>query len=146
MKTIIILLFAVMVAVAGAQEPPAVGEATIYVYRNAYHKTFGKEAAEVSANGEKLARLDVERYFVARVPAGLLIVTSGKKKDNRVEIEAKAGETYYLRVRAHPGQMFARFELFRVTKEEAKADADKLRYVEAGDIKSVRVVKDAPKP
>jgi hypothetical protein len=44
--------------------------------------------------------------------------------------------------------MFARFELFRVTKEEAKQDASKseLHYVKPGDIKSDRVIKDAPFP
>lgn len=63
-----------------------------------------------------------------------------------MEIDARSGETYYLRVRAHPGKLFARFELFRVTAEEAKQDAEKLRYVKPNDIKSTRVIKDAPKP
>jgi len=121
-------------------------QATIYVYRNFYHVTFGKEAPDISVNGEKLAVLDEGRYFVASVTPGFLIVTSGKKKDNRVEIDARPGETYYLRVRAHPGKLFARFELFRVSKEEAKQDAEKLQYVKPNDIKSSRVIKDAPKP
>ncbi len=119
-------------------------EATIYVYRNFYHATFGKAAPTITANGEKLAVLDEGRYFVAHVPSGFVVVTSGKKKTNRVEIDARSGETYYIRARAHPGKLFARFELFRVTTEEAKTDSDKLRYVNSNDIKSERV-KDAPK-
>jgi hypothetical protein len=68
--------------------------------------------------------------------------------NNRVELDALPGEIYYFRARAHPGKMFARFELFRVTKEEAKQDASKseLHYVKPGDIKSDRVIKDAPFP
>ena len=120
-------------------------EATIYVYRNSYHVTFGKEAPTITVNDEKLAVLDVGRYFMAHVPTGFIIIRSGKKKDNQVEIEARPGETYYMTVRAHPGQLFARFELFRVTKEEAHADAPKLSYVKASDIKSERVLKNAPK-
>jgi hypothetical protein len=77
---------------------------------------------------------------------GFVIVTCGKKKDNRVKLETRAGESYYFRIRAHPGSLFARFELFRVTTEEVKADSDKLRHIEAKDIKSTRVIKDAPKP
>lgn len=68
---------------------------------------------------------------MAHVPAGFTIATSGKKKDNRVEVDTRAGETYYFRARAHPGKMFARFESFRVTKEEAKQDAEKLHYVDS---------------
>jgi len=138
--------------VCNAQEPtptPTLSpkpEATIYVYRNFYHVTFGKEAPTITVNAENLAVLDEGRYFMATVNPGFLIVTSGKKKDNRVELDAVAGETYYFRVRAHPGNLFARFELFRVTKEEAKQDADKLHYVKPNDIKSNRVAKDAPKP
>jgi hypothetical protein len=122
-------------------------DATIYVYRNFYHTTFGKEAPTITVNGEKLAVLDEGRYFTAKVPSGFLIITSGKKKTNRVEIDARPGETYYLRVRAHPGNLFARFEFFRVTADETRQDSDKLRYVKPGDIKSPRVVKeeDAPK-
>ncbi|MFL6332509.1 MAG: DUF2846 domain-containing protein [Pyrinomonadaceae bacterium] len=120
--------------------------ATVIVYRNFYHTTFGKAAPKITVNDEVLAVLDEGRYFVARVPVGLVVVKSGKKKDNRVDIDARAGETYYMRVRADPGNLFARFELFRVTEKEYREDAEKLRYVEAGDIKSPRVEKDAPKP
>ena len=144
-----VLFFA---GVCNAQEPTPTPtsspkpEATIFVYRNFYHVTFGKEAPTITVNGENLAVLDEGRYFMATVNPGFLIVTSGKKKDNRVELDAVAGETYYFRVRAHPGKLFARFELFRVTKEEAKQDADKLHYVKANDIKSNRVAKETAKP
>lgn len=120
--------------------------ATIFVYRNFYHTTFGKEAPTILINGEKAAVLDEGRYFVAEVPAGFTIIASGKKKDNRVEVDTKAGETYYFRVRAHPGNLFARFELFRVTLDEVKKDTEKLRHVETGDIKGSFLLKDAPKP
>lgn len=60
--------------------PSPQNEATIYVYRNFYHVTFGKEAPEISANGEdngeELAVLDEGRYFVASLTPGFLIVTS----------------------------------------------------------------------
>jgi hypothetical protein len=36
--------------------------------------------------------------------------------------------------------------LLLLTKEEAKQDANKLHYVKPGDIKSPRVLKDAPMP
>ena len=139
------------VGICTAQEPTATpspssnADATVYVYRNSYH-TVGKQAPTITVNGGDLAVLDDERYFIASVRPGFTIVTSGKKKENRVEFDAVAGETYYFRVRAHPGKFFTRFELFRVTKEEAKQDADKLHYVKPNDIKSNRVAKDAPKP
>jgi hypothetical protein len=151
MKTLALTLLLTF-GVCSAQEPSPTPqaspqpEATICVYRNFYHVTFGKEAPDITVNGERLAVLDEGRYFVAHVPSGFTIVTSGKKKDNRVELDTRPGETYYFRARAHPGKMFARFELFRVTKEEAKQDADKLHYVKLGDIKSTRVTKDAPFP
>jgi len=116
--------------------------ATIYVYRNFYHTTFGKAAPKVELKDEALATLDEGRYFIARVPLGLVIVKCGKKRENRVEIDARAGEVYYIRARAHPGKLFTRFELFRATKEEFEQDKEKLRYVEAKDIKSPRVVKE----
>jgi hypothetical protein len=143
---IALLAFTVPAFAQGQSPSDTAGDATIYVYRNFYHVTLGKEAPEIVANGETLAVLDEGRYFVAHVPPGFLIVRSGKKKDNQVDIEAKPGETYYLRVRAHPGKLFARFEMFRVSKPEAIQDAEKIKYVPASDIKSPRVIKDAPKP
>lgn len=131
--------------IANAQTEPK-GEATIFVYRNFYHTTFGRSAPTVAINGEKTAVIDEGRYFAARAPAGFVVVSCGKKKDNRVEVETIAGEVYYFRIRAHPGTLFARFELFRVTVEEVKKDAEKLRHIESKDIKSNRVIKDAPKP
>lgn len=117
----------------------------IVVYRNSYHATVGKAAPNITVNDEVPAVLDDGRYFNADVPAGTLLITSGKKKGNRVDIDHKAGETYYLRVRAHPGVLFARFELFRITKEEAEKDIEKLKYVKTSDIKSKRVL-SAPTP
>lgn len=141
---LLLLTVLLLIPFAAQGQTEASQSATIYVYRNFYHTTFGKAAPDIKANGEKLVVLDEGRYFVARVEPGLVVVTSGKKKDNRVEFDARAGETYYMRVRAHPGMLFARFELFRVTKEEARKDASKLRYVKPGDIKSVRVIKEPP--
>lgn len=149
MKTLLLtlcLLPAFPLIAAVQDKEASTKEATIYVYRNFYHTTFGKEAPTITINGEKVAVLDEGRYFIAKAPAGFLVVTSGKKKDNRVEVEAKAGETYYFRVRAHPGNLFARFELFRVTESEWKQDAGKLRYVAEGDIKSSHVLKEADVP
>ena len=103
MKTLILILL-LTCGICSAQEPsPALEaspqpEATIYVYRNFYHVTFGKAAPDITINGEKFAELDEGRYFVARVEPGFTIVTSGKKKDNRVEVDTRAGEVYYFRV------------------------------------------------
>jgi hypothetical protein len=51
----------------------------------------------VKINGEKVAVLDEGRYFAAQVTPGFVIVTCGKKKDNRVELDTRAGESYYFR-------------------------------------------------
>lgn len=132
-------------AVANAQTETK-GEATIFVYRNFYHTTFGRSAPTVTINGEKIAVIDEGRYFAARTAPGFVVVSCGKKKENRVEVETVAGGVYYFRIRAHPGTLFARFELFRVTIDEVKRDAEKLRHIESRDIKSDRVIKGAQKP
>lgn len=143
MKILIALsLLFICASVAHAQD----AQATIYVYRNFYHTTFGKAAPTIIVNDEKVAVLDEGRYIAVRVPAGFTVVKCGKKRENRVDIDARSGETYYLRIRAHPGKLFARFELFRITKEEAAKDSEKLRPAESGDVKSERVIRDAPKP
>ncbi len=106
--------------------------ATVYVYRDA---TFigGGVSFVVSANGVPLAALPSGGYFVVHVPPGEVEMSARTEAKTSVTVDARAGESYYVRGSVSVGVFVGHPHLVVVPRETGERE-----------IADCRLVPDAP--
>lgn len=96
---------------------PAAGKANIYVYR---HESFGAAIRiPVSLDGRKVASTAAKTYMLLSVAPGPHQVLSDAEVEDKLEVNAEAGKTYYIWQEIKMGAFMARTKLQMV--DEAKA-------------------------
>jgi hypothetical protein len=102
LRSAIIAAFLLLIASsANAQTPES--NATVYIYKTDHRATFGRFTVPVLLDGREIARLDRNRYLLAKVPPGNHVFTSKDPKSVALTIDLKAGETYYVRISTDGG-------------------------------------------
>lgn len=152
MRTLRILLSITFLAVfAAAQEPatPAVDKtdtkATVYVYR--YKQFVGSALTpSVYCDDAELAKMENGRYFTLRLDPGKHAFHSNDKQSG-IDLDAKAGQQYFIRVELVAGAFKGHGHLVLVAPEQGtyEMQSSKLKPLDAGKVvDTVRVsVEDA---
>jgi Protein of unknown function (DUF2846) len=112
------------------QEP---NEVIVYFYR---YKQYNSSALapSVYCNEGELARIDNGSYFFAKLPTGKHTFRSNDKQSG-IEIELKAGETYYIRVEMVSGFVKGHGRLVLMQKEQGSYEIKKLPPLTSDKIK-----------
>ena len=101
-RSVLVATFLLFIAgKANAQTPE--GMATVYVYKTDHRATFGRLTVPVLLDGREIARLNQNRYLIAKIPAGHHVLTSKDEKSVALTIDLKSGETYYVRISTDGG-------------------------------------------
>ena len=143
-----VLLFA-FASLAVAQAPAVTpgtavdakaSKATVYVYR---YKQFVGAALEPSVycDDVQLARMSNGRYFTVKVDAGKHTFHSNDKQSG-IELDAKAGQEYFIRVEIATGFMKGHGRLILMSPEQAgyELKSDKLKPLDAGKVANTAMV------
>jgi hypothetical protein len=110
MKTLVLIIC--LAFTTSAQTPI---NAIVYIYQTPHARMMKRAAPEVYCDGKLLAELDGGRYFVVSLPPGEYSFHSKNKKNGGVLLNAKAGETYYLRVEMEHTGYFLKFSGISIT-------------------------------
>ena len=128
-----------LVCNANAQAPE--GTATVYVYKTDHRATFGRFTVPVLLDGREIARLDRNRYLIAKIPAGRHVLTSKDEKSVALTIDLKAGETYYVRISTDGGLIkITPPEFAMVSTLEGRAYIPDMKLIEPKDITDESIV------
>jgi hypothetical protein len=121
--TILALAICLFGLAASAQEPAnsqttdaKASKATVYVYR---YKQFVGSALSPSVwcDGTELARMENGRYFTVTLDPGKHTFSSNDKQSG-IELDAKAGQEYFVRVEIAAGMMKGHGRLILVAPEQ----------------------------
>lgn len=149
MKTLLCLTAAISLLLSStfARIQDAKQEATVYVYSYKHVRTLGKVAPPVYVDDTLLAKLDGARYFIVKLEPGTHAFHLKDKKRGGIEMEFKAGETYYIRMDKREGTTVGASGLVLVPKEQGAYDVKQMKPTDKGDIKDkARVSTEAPAP
>jgi hypothetical protein len=124
-----------------AQERQAAGDkATVVIYKGHHVATLWRAAFAVYVNDRMIVRLDRGRYCVAKLAPGTYLFRTKHKNQGAVELDARAGQTYYLRMDTDSGVQVTNARLRIETPEQARGDLRMMKPIEQGDIKDRSVV------
>ena len=134
-------LFAFAQAPANTATPDGkASKATVYVYR---YKQFVGSALEPSVycDDAQLARMSNGRYFTVKVDPGRHTFTSNDKQSG-IELDAKAGQEYFMRVELVPGMMKGHGRLILMSVEQGAYElkSDKLKPIDASRVANTAMV------
>jgi formylmethanofuran dehydrogenase subunit D len=99
-------------------------EATIYIYRAGQFMAAGNNWA-MYLDGKKICKLSNNKFIKVTVPKGKHSITSQIggiglfKKETEIEIDAEAGQSYYIACNVKQSFTRARLEMLEVTKSTA---------------------------
>ncbi|MBV8050953.1 MAG: DUF2846 domain-containing protein [Acidobacteriaceae bacterium] len=108
--------------------------AVVHFYR--YKQFVGSALApSVFCDGVQLARMENGRYFTAKVAPGKHTLTSNDQQSG-IELDAKAGEEYFVRIEIAAGVMKGHGRLILMSHEQGSYEmkSDKLKPLEANKI------------
>src|SRR5258708_28684375 len=144
-----LLIFCFTGLAAIAQEPTADSQkttdakpskATVYVYR---YKQFvgGALAPSVYCDETELARMENGRYFTVKLDPGKHNFRSNDKQSG-TELDAKAGQEYFLRVEIATGFMKGHGRLILTSPEQGgyELKASKLKPLDSNKVVNARLV------
>jgi Protein of unknown function (DUF2846) len=123
-------------AAAQAQTSSAI----VHFYR--YKQFVGSALApSVYCDGTQLARMENGRYFTVKLAPGKHTCTSNDQQSG-IELEAKAGEEYFVRVELAAGMMKGHGRLILMSREQGSYEmkSDKLKPLEANKIADKTIV------
>lgn len=122
-----------------AQETEAANskdKATVYIYSLATHSTLGRIKPSIFVDAKEIAQIRPNRYFVLYLePGNHEIHFKKSKKRGGIEMDFKAGETYYLRVnwKAEGTVRAQGFDIVQI--ESARYDLKHLKPIDDDNIK-----------
>lgn len=101
---------------------PAIAQdkAVVYVWKTWHVNTLRRITFEVYLDAKPIAKLDRDRYFVALVTPGKHVFSTKTLSASAVELDFKAGDSYYLRMDTTNGMTVGRPVLSHVSEEEGK--------------------------
>ena len=148
------VLFASLFAMAQEPSPSAVdpgqSKATLYVYR--YKQFVGKALSpSVYCDEAELARMENGRYFAVKLDPGKHSFRSNDKQSG-VDLDMKAGQSYFMRVEIAAGFMKGHGRLLLVAPEQAGYEWKKLKpsdqdnVVDQARVSTAEANLDAPAP
>jgi hypothetical protein len=110
-------------------------KATVYIYSLATHATVGRIKPSVFVDGKEIAQIRPNRFFVAYLePGNHEIHFKKSKKRGGIEMDFKAGQTYYLRVN-WKAEATVRAEGFDIVQlESARYDLKQLKPIDDDNI------------
>jgi hypothetical protein len=141
MRTLKVLVFGIFLTglLANAQEPvtqaavdSASSKATLYVYR---YKQFVGSALSPSiyCDEAELARMENGRYFAVTLDPGKHSFRSNDKQSG-VDLDMKAGQSYFMRVEIATGFMKGHGRLILMAAEQAGYELKKLKPLDDGKV------------
>ena len=139
----------VFVALPLARQTPAPkadpAKATVFFFR--YTEWHGNIVEpSVYCDGVQLARLDNGRYFAIEFDPGRHSCKSSHKQ-SLIELDLKAGETYYIRMEMEPGAFQTRGRLVPIGKVRGPIELRKTRPLSPEKVKDKKRVRlDLPPP
>jgi len=151
MRSVRVLLASILLmgVAAVAQEPATTAasaaeakaaKATVYVYR---YKQFVGSALEPSVycDDVQLARMTNGRYFTVKVDPGKHTFNSNDKQSG-IELDAKAGQEYFIRLEIATGFMKGHGRLIMMAPEQAgyELKSDKLKPLDASKVMNTTMV------
>jgi uncharacterized protein DUF2846 len=141
MRTLQVLVFGIFLIglLANAQEPvaqagadSASSKATLYLYR---YKQFVGSALSPSiyCDEAELARMENGRYFAVKLDPGKHSFRSNDKQSG-VDLDMKAGQSYFMRVEIATGFMKGHGRLILMAAEQAGYELKKLKPLDDGKV------------
>src|ERR1051326_6359660 len=124
------LMFAQDAAPTDSAHTSSPSKATVYIYR--YKQFVGSALApSVYCDGNELARMENGRYFTVKLDPGKHTFTSNDKQSG-VDLEAKAGEEYFMRVEIAAGFAKGHGRLILMSPEQGSYElkSDKLKALD----------------
>ena len=129
-------------AAAPVQASGADVKATVYVYRNRFSSGPAPNSPSVFCDDHELARIQNGRYFSIRLEPGKHSFKSTDEK-TVVDLDVKAGQTYYIRGEVVPVKLKPRGKLVQMSLEQGGSEAHALKPIDSAMVKdSDRVVLD----
>jgi hypothetical protein len=131
------LVLMTVMAMAQEQAQPSGAQqqkATVYVYR--YKQFVGSGLSpSVYCDDVQLARMENGRYFSVAVDAGKHLFRSNDTQSG-VELDAKAGQQYFIRLEIAAGMMKGHGRLILTAPEQARYElqSNKLKPLDAGKV------------
>lgn len=126
------------------QDATPADKATVYVYSYRHVRTLGRVAPPVYLDGKVLAKLDGARFFIVRLEPGTHSFHLKDKKRGGIELDFKAGETYFIRMEKREGTTVGPAGLTLVPKENAEFDLKQMKPISNDDIKDKERVTTSP--
>ena len=107
-------------------------KATLYVYR--YKQFVGSALSpSVFCDESELARMENGRYFTVKVDAGKHTFRSNDKQSG-IDLDAKAGQSYFIRLEIATGFMKGHGRLILMAPEQAGYEVKKLKPLDDGKV------------
>jgi hypothetical protein len=127
---------------ASSAASSAEAKATVYVYRNRFLSGPAPNSPSVFCDDHELARIQNGRYFSVRLDPGKHSFKSTDDK-SMVDLDVKAGQTYYIRGEVVPVKLKPRGKLIQMSAEQGASEAHALKPIDSSMVKdSDRVVLD----
>jgi uncharacterized protein DUF2846 len=117
---------------------------TVYVYSLKHVKTLWRAAFPVYIDDKQVAKLDGERYFVAKLSPGKHVFRLKDKKRGGLDLKFEAGKTYYVRMEMREGATVGPVGLTLVPIENATYEIKQMKSINKGDIKDPLIVSSQP--
>ncbi len=133
-----VLFTASSLCFAQAVEGTKGAEATVSVYR--YGQYVGKGVRpSIYLDGRDIARIQSGRWLKLAIPAGKHSFRSSDQQ-SLIELDAKPGEEYFIRIDMATGMWKAWGRLTLVAKEQGTAELKKMKPVDRGMVKDPQVL------
>lgn len=125
-------LFAIAEEPASTQAESGQSKSTLYVYR--YKQFVGKALSpSVYCDEAELARMENGRYFTVKLDPGKHSFRSNDKQSG-VDLDMKAGQSYFMRVEIATGFMKGHGRLILVAGEQAGYEVKQLKPSDEGKV------------
>jgi hypothetical protein len=131
-----LILFLFSIAVPAVAQDKAV----VYVWKTWHVTTLGRAAFDVYLDERPIAKLDRARYFVALVTPGKHVFRTKTRSASAVELDFKAGHSYYLRMDSTNGMTVGHPVLSHVSEEEGQIAIKQAKPIDSRDIEDHSVV------
>ncbi len=138
----LLLTLALMLSPSAFAQTSTNTKATVYIYKNWHLATVGRTVFKVYMNDKEIVRLDRHIYCIAKLDPGQYRFRTKYKAAPRILLEAKAGETYYLRLATENGGWTVKDPIIsrELSDEDAKKELTFMEPVKPGDVKDKSTV------
>ena len=108
---------------------PAADQATLYIYRN--EKMGSAVKMSVLVDGKDIGKTAAGTYIRQTLPAGTHVLVSKAENDASLDIDVKAGQTYFVWQEVKMGFVSARSALHLVDEQKGRAGVEQCSLVQS---------------